>query len=133
MLSFVNQENVDYAHPFTKACQTALSTERVAHFFDETHMQLPFLLNEKHPLHFRIHKATIYDGAEARSYFGSILLYDDAVVESHDFTAPTMREIHDNLTESDNIDTQWLAINANLRVVSTLYPRDMTATHLLHK
>ena len=69
VLSLVYREKVDYAKPFTKACQTAVLTERLAHFFDETSMLLPFPLNEKHSLIFQIHDITIDDGGEERSYF----------------------------------------------------------------
>ena len=40
---------------------------------------------------------------------------------------------NDSLSKSDNIDTQRLHLNVNLRDVSTIYPRDMTVTQLLHK
>ena len=44
-----------------------------------------------------------------------------------------MLEMDDNsLVKSDNTDTQRLSIKANLRLVSTLYPRDRTVTHLPH-
>ena len=42
VLSPVYHEKVDYAQLFTKASQTAVSVERVAHFFDEIHIRLPF-------------------------------------------------------------------------------------------
>ena len=35
-------------------------------------------------------------------------------------------------SKSDNVDTQPLYLNANLGVVSTIYPRDRTGTQLLH-
>ena len=38
-------------------------------------------INEKHNALFQIHDINIDDGAEARSYFGFIRLYDDDVVE----------------------------------------------------
>ena len=38
----------------------------------------------------------------------------------------------DNHIKSDNSDTQRLSINDNTRVVSTVSPRDMTVTQLLH-
>ena len=40
VLSLVYLEKVDYATLVTKADQTAVSTEHVAHFFDATHIQL---------------------------------------------------------------------------------------------
>ena len=44
-----------------------------------------------------------------------------------------MREMDDNFhSKSDNFDTQRLSIKVTLRVVSTVYPRDRTVTHLLH-
>ena len=42
VLSLVYHQRVDYAELFTKAGQTAVSTERVTHFFDDIDMQLPF-------------------------------------------------------------------------------------------
>ena len=33
---------------------------------------------------------------------------------------------------SDNFDTQRLSLNANLRVVSAIYPHDRTVTQSLH-
>ena len=49
-------------------------------------------------------------------------------------TPSIMHEMDDHcLRESDNIDTQRLSINVNLRVVSTVCQRDMTVTHLMHK
>ena len=39
----------------------------------------------------------------------------------------------DYLSKSDNIDTQRLHYNVNLRVVSTIYPRDMSVTQLYNK
>ena len=45
-----------------------------------------------------------------------------------------MREMDDNhISKLENIDTQRLYINANLRVVSTIYPRDMSVTQLYNK
>ena len=81
VLSLVYREKVDYAKLCTKAVQTAVSTERLAHFFDEIHMQLHFPLDKKLHLLFQIHDINIDDGAEARSYFGFFRLYDDDVVE----------------------------------------------------
>ena len=68
---------------------------------------------------------------EARSHFGFILLFDDAVFEDRDFNI-LMREIdgHYNST-SDNIDTQRLSIKVTLRVVSAVYPRDRAVSQLL--
>ena len=44
-----------------------------------------------------------------------------------------MHETDDNYnSESVNIDTERLYINVNLRVVSTVYPRDRAVTRLLH-
>ena len=87
----------------------------------------PIPLNEKH-LTFPIHDINIDDGAEAGSYFGIIRLNDDCVVENHDFTIPIVGEMDDNnLSKSDNLDTQ-LYLNVNLRVVSTVFPRDRTVT-----
>ena len=42
VLSLVYREDVDYAKPITKAGQTAVSMDRVAHFFDEICIQFPF-------------------------------------------------------------------------------------------
>ena len=96
-------------------------------------MLLLFPLNENHLL-FQNHSTNIFDGAEARSYFGFIRLSDDDVFEERDNTTLTMHETDENyLSESDNIDTERLYINVNLGVVSTVYPRDRTVTHLLHK
>ena len=69
----------------------------------------------------------------ARSYFGFIRLYDDAVVDDRDTTIPIIREMDDDYhSESDNIDTPRLYTKVNLRVVSTVYPRDKTVAQLLH-
>ena len=76
------RERGDYAKLFTNAGQTAVSTERVPHFFDVFRMQLPFHRNEKLQLLFPIHDINIDDGAEARSYFGFIRLYDDAFLRT---------------------------------------------------
>ena len=58
---------------------------------------------------------------------------DDDVFEERDYTTPTMHETDDNYhSESDNIDMERLYIKVALGVVSTVYPRDKTVTHLLH-
>ena len=57
------RERVDYAKPFTNAGQTAVSTERVPHFFDVFRMQLSFHRNEKLQLLFPINEINSYDGA----------------------------------------------------------------------
>ena len=62
-------------------------SERVAYFFDEIRMQLPFPFNEKHHLHFKIHNTNTYDGVEALPCFGFNRLYDDDVVD--DLTTPS--------------------------------------------
>ena len=44
-----------------------------------------------------------------------------------------MREMDDTYhSKTDNIDTQRLYLKVNLRVVSAVYPRDMTVTQQLH-
>ena len=107
VLSLVYREKVDYAELFTKAGQTALSTEPVAPFFDETPMLLPFPLNEKHHLLIQINDINNDDGVEARSNCGFILLYDDDDVEDSDTTTPIMRDMDNNyIGKSDNIDTR---------------------------
>ena len=106
VLSLVSSEKVDYATVFTKAAQTAVSTERVAHFFIEIRIQLPFPLNEKH-LPFQNHITNIFDGADADSYLGFIRLYDYAVFEDCDTTAIIIRKMDDHYhRESHNFDTQ---------------------------
>ena len=60
-------------------------------------------------------------------------MYDDGVSEDRDTTILIMHEMDDNYhRKSDNIDTQWLSIKVNLRVVSTVNPLDKTVTQLLH-
>ena len=59
--------------------------------------------------------------------FVFIVLYDDVVVEDGDHTTPIIREMDDaDHSKSDNIDAEWLFLKVNLRVVSTVYPRDRT-------
>ena len=82
VLSLVYWEKFDNANLITNASKTAVSTERVQHFFDVFRMQLPFHRNEKLHLLFPIHDINIDDGAEARSYFGFIRLYDDAFLRT---------------------------------------------------
>ena len=94
-------------------------------------MQLPFHRNEKLQLLFPINEINIDDGAEARSYFGILRLYDDVVVEDCEHTTPIIHEMDDNChSKSDNLDTQRLDLKVNLRVVSTVYPRDKTFSQL---
>ena len=113
---------------FTKAGQAAVSTQRVAHFFDETRMQLPSPLNEKHHLLFQIHDINIDDGAEVRSHFGFIKPYDNDVVDDRDDTTPIILEMDENyLSESDHFDTKRLYINANC-----VFSRQSTRTIGLH-
>ena len=127
VLSLVYREKVDYAELFTKAGQTALSTEPVAPFFDETPMLLPFPLNEKHHLLIQINDINNDDGVEARSNCGFILLYDDDDVEDSDTTTPIMRDMDNNyIGKSDNIDMQRPNLMVHLRVVSAVYPHDRT-------
>ena len=117
---------------FTNGCQTTVSTEHVAHFFEEIRMQLPFPLHEKHHLIVQTNNTNIDDGAEALSFLGFILLYYHAVVANSD-TILLLHEMGDNyLIKSDNYDTQRLYLNVNLRVVLTFNPRDKTVTHLLY-
>ena len=90
-------------------------------------------LSENRHLPFQMHNINNDDGVEACSYFGFILLYDDAVFEDRDNTIPITREMVDDChSKSDNIDTPRLNINVNLRVFATISPRDKTDTHLLH-
>ena len=92
----------------------------------------PFPLNEKNYLLFQTHDTNIDDGAEAPSFFDFIGLYDDDVFEDRDHTTRIIREMdHNYYIKWDNTDTQ-LYLNANPRVVSTVYPRDTTLTQLLH-
>ena len=85
------------------------------------------------PPHLPDQRTNIDDGAEERSYFGFILLYDVFVVEDRDNTVPIMLKIDDNnLSKSDDFGRERLYLNANIRVVSTVYPRDKTVTQLLH-
>ena len=63
MLSFVYREKVSYATLFTKICQTAVSTEHLAHV-DEKHTLLPFPFNEKNHTPFQINEPNIDDGAD---------------------------------------------------------------------
>ena len=66
----------------------------------------PTVRDEKHRLLFQIHDINVDDSAEARSSFGFIRLYDDAVVEDRDNTTPIVHEIDDNrFIKSDTIDT----------------------------
>ena len=95
-------------------------------------MQLHFPFNEKNHILFQIHDIDIDDGAEARSYFCFIRLYDD-VVEDREYTIPIMRDMDDNyLSKSDNFDTQRMYLKICLRVVSAIYPRDRAVSQLLH-
>ena len=64
VLSLVYLEKVDYATLVTKADQTAVSTEHVAHFVDEIHTLLPFPFNEKNHTPFQINEPNIDDGAD---------------------------------------------------------------------
>ena len=133
VLSFVNQENVDYTQPFTKACQTALSTERVAHFFDTIRMQPPSTATRN----------TTSSSRPTTPPFTTVRRRVHTLASSGCTTMPLLRtvttpsimhEMDDHcLRESDNIDTQRLSFNVNLRVVSTVCQRDMTVTHLMHK
>ena len=69
--------------------KTAVSTERLTHFFDDICMLLPSPSTKTHLL-FHIHGNIIDDGAEACSYFVFIGLYDDDVVEDRDYAIPIM-------------------------------------------
>ena len=51
VLSLFYRENVDYATLFTKAVQTAVSTEHAPHFFDEPHIGCLSPQREAPPLH----------------------------------------------------------------------------------
>ena len=114
VLSLVYCEKVDYTKPFTKAGQTAVSTEHVAHSFDGIHMQLPFPYNDKHHPPFQINHINIDDGAEAHSYLGFIRLYDGGVVEDRD-TTPILHETDDNYhSKLDTFDTQRLHNKSNI-------------------
>ena len=127
--SLVYCEKVDYAKLFTKPIR-APSRRDVPTLLPRG-PNAPFPLNEKHHLRFQNHNNTTVEGMEARSHFGFILLFDDAVFEDRDFNI-LMCEIdrHYNST-SDNIDTQRLSIKVTLRVVSAVYPRDRAVSQLL--
>ena len=131
VLSPLYHQKVDHAELFTKAGQTAVSTERVAHFFDEIRISSPSPINAKHRLLFQTNNTNIADCVEARSNYGFILLYD-AVVENRDNTIPIMHETDDHYhSTSDNIDTQRLYTRSTF-VFSRRSLRDMTVTPLLH-
>ena len=92
-----------------------------------------FPFNEKHHFLHQNNDINTDGGAEARSFFGIIRLYDDDLVEDRDNTVSIMREMVEHYhSKSDNIDTQRLHIKVNLRVVSTVCPLDRTVTQLLH-
>ena len=68
-----------------------------------------FPFNEKHHFLHQNNDINTDGGAEARSFFGIILLYDDDPVEDCEHTTPVIREMDDNYhSESDNINTQRL-------------------------
>ena len=93
---------------------------------------LPFPLSEKHHVLFKTNDANTDEGSEARPYCGFIRLYDDVVEDCVD-TTPILREMDDtHFSKSDNFDKQRLHTKVNLRVVSTVSPRDVTVQQLLH-
>ena len=68
--------------------------------------------------------------AGERPYFGIIRLYDDAVVDDRDTTAPIIRGMDDNdFSKSDHLDTQRLFIKDTMGVVSTVDVHDRTVSH----
>ena len=102
VLSLVNWEKVDYAKLVTKAHQTSVSTERVAHFFIEVRIDSHSPQRETHPL--QINDINTDDGVEVRSHFCFIWLNDDAVVQDRDNAIPIIREMDDDYhSKSDNI------------------------------
>ena len=89
-------------------------------------------INEKHHILYHIHNINNDDGAEERSHICFIKLYDDDFVVDRDDTIPIIHEMDDNYhSESDNFDMPRLGLKANLRLVSTACPLDMTLTQLL--
>ena len=115
VLSPVYHDKVDYAKSFTKTCQTAVSTHLFAHFFNCINVPLRFKSTTRTTSSSRSTISTL-PMVRRRSYFGFLLLYDDAVFDDRDNTI--MRETDDNnLSKSDNFDTQ-LYTKVNLRALS---------------
>ena len=102
VLSLVYREKVDNLKSFTKADQTTVSMERVAHFFIEVRIDSHSPQRETHPL--QINDINADDGVEVRSHFCFIWLNDDAVVQDRDNAIPIIREMDDDYhSKSDNI------------------------------
>ena len=63
-MSLVYYEKVNHSKLFTKACRTAVSTQRVVHFFIEARMKLFFPFKEKNHVPFQINQINIDDYVE---------------------------------------------------------------------
>ena len=130
VLSLVSREKVDYAELFTKADQKTLSTHHDAHFFDEIHVLLPFPSTRNiNPSSSAAPTLTI---EQRHTHFSAPCCMTMPLLRT--VTKPSlMGQMRVNyLRKSDNFDTQRLSLNANLRVVSAIYPHDRTVTQSLH-
>ena len=110
---------------YVSSYRTSVSSEKIAHFFDEIKMDLPFPMNEKYHLLFEINDFDIQHQQVFKTYYAKIPLFQSGeIIESKEHIVPIMRMMtHNYLKDPDSHDITKMYLKINVKFVSTVYPK----------